>query len=98
MKAKRTCPILFILALLLSSTPTAEHHPIQAAERSAIAEPAAAAVEPLIPLNSTDITGLLSVFSGSSATSVIQSPASDWHIECVDCFRQLDDMTDLTFF
>ena len=35
-----------------------------------------------------------SVLSGPSAPSVVQPPASDWHIECVDCPRRLVKMTD----
>jgi hypothetical protein len=37
-----------------------------------------------------------SVLSGPLADSAVQSPASDWHIECVDCPKQLGEFSVMT--
>ena len=101
----------FFLWLLLSSVPTTELRPTQAAEPQVGAVPPARSVESLNALNGIDTAewssfdfavgepadpqdGPLSVFSGSSVPSVVQPPASDWHVECVDCPRQFRYMTD----
>ena len=86
MKPIRVLTLLLALALLVGAAPPAR------------------TAEPLNTLNDADATErpafdfvqdrLLSGFSGSLAPTAIQSSAGDWHIECVDCPKYFENMTD----
>jgi hypothetical protein len=60
------------------------------------AAPIARTVESLNTLNDAEPTEppSLSAFDGSLAPSAIQSPAGGWEIECVDCPKQFEFMTE----
>ncbi|MCP4535974.1 MAG: hypothetical protein GY832_02410 [Chloroflexi bacterium] len=96
MQAKKLFQILFILALLLNSAPTTSHHLTIAAEPQVSAGLTAGTVEPPRALDSTDVVEQLpgNAFDVPSITSATQSSADTWHIECVDCPKQFDRMTD----
>ncbi len=87
MKATRTFTILFILALLLSNTPTTRHHLTRAAEPQVNTNLSAATVKALHAPNRADVVERLSAsaFNLSSTSRLGQSSTGDWDIECVDC-------------
>ena len=85
MKPIRVLTLLLALALLVGAAP-----PARTAEPLNRLNDADATERPVFEFASLGLARdgqgrLLSGFSGSSASSAVQSSAGDWHIECVDC-------------
>jgi hypothetical protein len=87
-KPIRIFVVLLILALLLSSITTMGLYSIRAAELQMGAVPTVGTAEPLHGIGAAESPPL-------SAPSVVrQSPAGNWHIECVDCPKRFGEMAD----
>ena len=105
MKPIRVLTLLLALALLVGAAP-----PARTAEPLNVLNDADATERPPFDFASLGLAlrlgsgqardgqdRLLSGFSGSLASSVIQSPAAgDWHVECVDCPTKVNEATPMS--